>query len=238
MSSYLTNYPRPENYEDSVFYWWFEFLKRNESYKKQCEIGEGGTVYQHFGNIFGVDFLDWWNSDDREMIFLPETSLGVWPVENIKDLKQALSDQWIVVKIDPKCTKKTIMYWLEEMLFSQQTEVRGHRNIGVTELPKYKPYASPDVQSLKKTLAIYDLYLIEPKPLYKIYDKIQLRGDVRKFKRKKDKDEDKDKSKHKYKNNDDDSTSRRVKTSSISRYIEQAKKLIENVEQGEFPKRF
>lgn len=229
MSSYLTNYPRPENYQDSVFYWWFEFLKRSESYEHQCEIGEGGTVYQDFGNVFGVDFLEWWNNDDRELLFLPGTSFGVWPVENIKDLKQALSEQWLVVKIDPRCTKKTILYWLEEMLFSQQPEVRGHRNVGVTELPKYEPFTTADVQGLKKTLAIYDLYLVEPKPLYKIYEKIQLRDDIRKFKCK---------DKEKNKNNDDDSTSRRVKTSSISRYIKQAQKLIKNVEQGVFPKSY
>lgn len=239
MSSYLTNYPSPENYEESVFYWWFEFLKRNYSYKKQCEIGFGGVVYQHFGNIFDIEFLDWWNSNDHELLFLPETSLGVWPVKNNKDLKKALADEWMVFSFDPKCTKKTILYWLEEELFSQLPDARGKQNVGVTELPTYKPYTKPDVQSLKKTLAIYDLHLLEPKPLYKIYDKIQLREDIRKFKPKpKPKDKDKHNSFVKYhvKYDEDDSTSRRVKTQSISRYILQARKLIENVEKGEFPK--
>lgn len=225
MYSYLTNYPRPENYKDSVFYWWFEFLKKSESYKQQCERGEGGSVYQDFGNIFNVEFLDWWNSDDREMIFLPGTSTGVFLVENVKELKEALSENWLVVKIDPKCSRKTISYWLDDMLFSKQPEVRGHEDGGITEQPKYKPFAHTDVKALKKTMAIYEQYLLEPKPLHKIHDKIQGRKDIRKFKTN---DEIKK----------DAATTRGIKTTTISRYLRQAKKIIENVEHGVFPKSY
>ena len=228
MSSYLTNYPKPENYEESVFFWWVEFLKRSDSYKQQCESGKGGAVFQDFGNIFNVEFLDWWNNDDRELMFLPGTSLGVWPLENVKEFKEALSEEWLVVKIDPKCTRKTILYWLDDLLFSHQPDTRGQHNNDVIEPPKYETFARPNVPALKKTLAIYDHYLKHPKPLYKIYDTLQARGIVS-FK---SRDEE---TLH---IENDDTTSRRVKTSSISRYIRQAKCLIRNVEIGVFPKSY
>lgn len=229
MSSYLTNYPRTENYKESVFFWWIEFLKRSDSYRQQCKAGEGGAIFKDFGNIFEEEFLDWWNNDDRELLFLPGTSLGVWPLENVKEFKEALSEEWLVVKIDPKCTKKTIMYWLDDLLFSHQPDVRGKRNHDVIEPPKYETFARPNVPALKKTLAIYDQYLIQPKPMYKIYDKLEAEGIVT-FKSKDDESFDKHKA--------DDSTRRRVKTSTISRYIRQAENLIKNVEQGVFPKSY
>jgi hypothetical protein len=229
MSSYLTNYPSSENYKESVFFWWVEFLKRSDSYRQQCEAGEGGEVYQDFGNIFDIEFLDWWNNDDRELLFLPGTSLGVWPVENVKQFKEAVSEEWLVVKIDPKCTRKSIIYWLDDLLFSHQPDVRGQLNHNVIERPKYETFSRPNVPALKKTLAIYDQFLIEPKPLYKIYDKLKNDGVVE-FKSKDDENFDKVKS--------DDSTSRRIKTSTISRYIRQAENLIKNVEQGVFPKSY
>ncbi len=229
MSSYLTNYPSPENYKDSVFFWWVEFLKRSDSYRHQCEIGEGGEVYQDFGNIFDIDFWDWWSNEANELLFLPGTSLGVWPIENVKEFKEAKSEEWLVVKIDPKCTKKLIMYWLDDLLFSQQPDLRGKRNNDVTEPPKYQTFARPNVPALKKTLAIYDQYKKQPKPLYKIYDTLEAEGIVT-FKT--------NENDVTFDGNNNDTARRRVKTSIISRYIKQAEKLIENVEQGIFPKNY
>ena len=54
-------------WEDSVYYFWWEFLKHHEGYKKTCESGGKGQyarLYADFGNVHGVSFREWWNEEN------------------------------------------------------------------------------------------------------------------------------------------------------------------------------
>lgn len=66
---------------DSIYYWWFEYLKRSWKYQKACGHNieltaeqqaeydqwwkmHGAQIHKDFGDIFAVDFWDWWT--DKE----------------------------------------------------------------------------------------------------------------------------------------------------------------------------
>ena len=48
--------------ESQYFYWW-EFLRRNEDYATCCRNGGGGKLaelYVHFGDVSNDTFKNWW----------------------------------------------------------------------------------------------------------------------------------------------------------------------------------
>ena len=222
MATYQTSYPKDNNFQDSVFFLWIEFLKRNKSYKSQCIAGEGGKIYDAFGDIFETSFIDWWDRHDD--LFMPDTSLAVNFVENTKDLKQALSDGWEVFALDPKCNKETILFWLNDLFFKNQPDIKNNQDHNVIKKPLYEPIGRVNIPALKKILEIFDLHEANSKkPHHKIFDLAVEKGII------------KIKNEDGIYGGDDDSEIRNAKTSSISRWLEKAGQIIENVELGKFP---
>lgn len=55
----------PKTVTNSPYYWWFMFLRLNAEYKATCEAkGKGACaeLYKDFGDIFKVNFKDWWKA--------------------------------------------------------------------------------------------------------------------------------------------------------------------------------
>lgn len=63
------NVPAPAIWwQESIYYWWFEYLRRNEEYKRTCEsggLGKCAKVYADFGDVHAQDFKAWWTANDR-----------------------------------------------------------------------------------------------------------------------------------------------------------------------------
>jgi len=52
----------------SVYYWWYEYLKRNDDYRKTCAgngKGKCAKVFEHFGDVTKQEFKEWWSDGDR-----------------------------------------------------------------------------------------------------------------------------------------------------------------------------
>jgi len=54
---------RGVHYENSIYYYWFEFLKLNEKYIAACKNKGIGMkkIYEDFGDIRNKTFKQWWN---------------------------------------------------------------------------------------------------------------------------------------------------------------------------------
>src|ERR1700676_4105430 len=62
----------------SVYYLWWEFLRRHEGYRKTCEQGGNGQyarLYADFGDIHASDFKGWWRTGDRGASLFAEPPL-------------------------------------------------------------------------------------------------------------------------------------------------------------------
>src|SRR5262249_33685606 len=85
-----------EWWEDSIYYLWWEFLRRHEGYKKTCDNGGKGKfakLYADFGNVHDVSFKDWWMKEDRgaELFaepFLPMNVVALSP-EQVNEISEA-----------------------------------------------------------------------------------------------------------------------------------------------------
>ena len=64
---------------DSIYYLWFEYLKRSEKYKTACANNGKGMkkLYKDFGNVFeyeGVEgFWSWWNERGQYLFGIEAT---------------------------------------------------------------------------------------------------------------------------------------------------------------------
>ncbi len=146
---------------DSIYYLWFEYLKRSEKYKTACaNNGKGMTkLYKDFGNIFeyeGVEgFWGWW-TDRGQYLF------GIKPLQQIGDFadvddviairKQVEEGEYKLVAIPTNLTKTTIKKRLNKLI--AQMEV----NPTAEQTTKYSiSQTKVDVASLQSCLMAFDL---------------------------------------------------------------------------------
>jgi hypothetical protein len=64
----VSNPKTPRNWEDTVFYWWWEYLRRNEDYIETCVLNGTGLcakTYTDFGDVRNKTFKEWWSENDR-----------------------------------------------------------------------------------------------------------------------------------------------------------------------------
>ena len=77
------NKPAPKSaWQNTVYYWWWAYLKRNADYIACCEsAGKGklASLYADFGDVRGEDFKAWWtfkvDGEDRGAYLFAEPSV-------------------------------------------------------------------------------------------------------------------------------------------------------------------
>ena len=65
-----------EDWQCSHYYFWWEYLRRHEGYKKCCQRGGTGAfskLYADFGDVHGKAFTDWW--EVKKELFVTQASL-------------------------------------------------------------------------------------------------------------------------------------------------------------------
>ncbi len=150
-------------YEESVYYLWFEYLRRNEKYKEYCETEKGKStktvekLYKDFGDIHNIEFKDWWRVRGAEL-FCEQVDLErVEEISNVEQFKQRQSDNVLTLAIPLNKPK----VWVESQI---KTEVEKRRNkLGATSrmgvsTAKYPIHTVADTKSLKRALDVWDLY--------------------------------------------------------------------------------
>jgi len=56
---------KSERWKWSVFYYWWEYLRRHEGYRETCEaggVGQFAKLYADFGDVHSGDFWSWWKT--------------------------------------------------------------------------------------------------------------------------------------------------------------------------------
>lgn len=151
----------------SVYYWWYEYLKRNERYRRCCESGGKGRLgrlYMDFGDVFTGSFKTWWEEDQRGERLFAEPPAPV----RLKELRVA--DDWdvewtrdgvMVVVVPLSEPKRRINRWFKRVLDRRHTRRPGYptkKESGAT----YKVHRKFSVLALEQMLMVYDLRQAEP----------------------------------------------------------------------------
>jgi hypothetical protein len=153
--------------KQSVYYWWYEYLKRNERYRRCCESGGKGrlaSLYADFGDVFTGSFMAWWEADQRGERLFAE------PLAPVRLEELQASDDWdaewtrdgvMVVVVPLSEPKRRINRWFKRVLDRRHTGRPGYptkKESGAT----YKVSRKFSVLALEQMLMVYDLRQAEP----------------------------------------------------------------------------
>jgi hypothetical protein len=120
-------------WDNTVYYFWWEFLRRHDGYKATCENdgkGKYAVLYADFGNVHGLSFKDWWTKDDRGARLFAEPRLprGVMAMttEDIETLPADWEPQsLLIVAIPLNLRKRHIQERLTSILTQRHKGERG-----------------------------------------------------------------------------------------------------------------
>ena len=155
--------------ENSVYYFWWEFLRRHQGYKETCENGGKGKyekLYADFGNVHGVMFRQWWNEGDRgARLFseppLPSSIMVMTPKDIVVLPKDWDLKSLLVVAIPLMLRKRYIQQRLTKLLSQYSKRKRGQRTFKDSRA-LYPIAAQFKIGSLKQMLEVYDLHYSQP----------------------------------------------------------------------------
>lgn len=148
-------------YAQSIYFLWFEYLKRSEKYKKACANNGRGMkkLYNDFGDVFAYKgergFWTWWK-ERGDYLFGVRTGFDAERVtdwQSLLDVEDLFEAEQVTILILPNDIPKT------KLLKAAQKLIRN--------VPLAKPFRSQanylpqsvkiDVESLRDCLTAYDL---------------------------------------------------------------------------------
>ena len=146
--------------EDSVYYWWWCYLKRNTDYLRCCaNNGKGklSKLYKDFGDVRDDDFKKWWNERGVDLFAEQKATL----IEEVNEVSK--DGRWfIAVSLD--YDKKQLKAQFNRMLKKVHTTKRGRKKTAiVNSTAKYKTNKQFTIQSLKNALKCFDEYTLNEK---------------------------------------------------------------------------
>ena len=222
----------------SPYYWYWQYLRRNADYIACCEMGGKGKLaelYADFGDIREDNFHKWWTEKERGATLFAEQPLTV----KFGELKQA--DEWqqhwdsgavMVVAVPLSMSKRALKGAFAQLLDNRHTGSKSGRPslaiLKTVSTARYKLEHNYTISGLLTTLAVYDLWVenqTKPKAEKLALWEIGRALNINK------KAITRAESKLAYERLD----GRNVLGATVSRYVKQAKVMIENTAKGKFP---
>lgn len=159
-----------EPFKNSIYYYWWEFLRRNDSYKK-CVLNDGKgklkALYKDFGDIYSKDFKTWWNLNNNGVNLFAEEFLPEFKV--ITELQYPSANEDILyLQIPLQLPKRYLSNEFQKILRKHHRGKRGIRTNKISTA-KYPVTGHVDLPALDKCLRVYDYFLEHPsKTLWEI----------------------------------------------------------------------
>jgi len=228
------NKKKAGNWQGSVYYLWWQYLKQNEGYLATCEAGGTGEfakLYANFGDVRGDDFKEWWNEKDpnakgwkdgRGARLFAEPRTEERGIRVLATGEAALdSEEVLTLSIPLYLSKLLIVKHVRELLVQQHKGKRGVRQAKSSQA-LYKVGKQPNIEALQQGLIVYDYWKSHPElTLWEIGNAVlRIEGHA------------------KIKPSDPKRTTvdtRNVLAATVSRYLKRTKATIEKTGLGMFP---
>jgi hypothetical protein len=157
------NKPAPKGaWRNTVYYWWWEYLRRNAEYIECCESdgkGKLSKLYADFGDVRGDDFKAWWtfkiDGVDRGAYLFAEPSVE----SSVKVLatgeKAPNADEVLTVSLPLNFPKKFLERRFKVLLGLAHKGKRGVQ-LARSSKAKYTFKGQPNIPALEQGLMVYD----------------------------------------------------------------------------------
>ena len=146
-------------YEQSAYYLWWKFLQLSQKYKECCENegkGELSEMYKDFGDIYATDFKTWWKTGNRGInLFGEELMDKIRVVKNAEGLN--LNEGILTINIPIDLPKTFIIDELNKILdkAGKKSGKLQTPDINKVSTAKYQIVGKSTQQSLERSFAIY-----------------------------------------------------------------------------------
>ena len=221
--------PKPETaWKNSVYYWWWAYLRKNQEYIKCCENGGKGKLsklYIDFGDVRADNFKAWWTDKTGHSI---ERGARLFANRRADDVIRVLeegevalnSSKTLTVSLPLNLPKSLLIRRFKEFLNASHKRKRGER-LSKESNAKYQIKGQPNIPALKLGLEVYEFRQANPK--MKLWE---IGNSIPKFQMA-----------QKIKAGDTPSIiadKKNVLAASVSRYLRRVSNLIEKNAKGEF----
>jgi hypothetical protein len=176
------NMQAPVNWwQESIYYWWFEYLRRNEDYKQTCTNGGRGKcakVYADFGDVHAQDFKAWWTTNDRGATLFAEP-----PTPSIRVIKgdaivlSSPKERTLVLEIPLDLPSTHLVKRFKEILDQHHTGKQGVKVNTSSKSQAMYPTATDRIaiDFLRTALKVWDTRKVETNmPLWLLAQELNL----------------------------------------------------------------
>lgn len=209
----------------SVYYWWFEYLRRNEDYRQTCMAGGKGKcakVYEHFGDVTSTSFKQWWTDDDRGAGLFAEPPTPSIQVISPEDVQEGgfQGENTLILRVPMGLPINFLVRNFREVVSKRHAGKRGKRYLSSSKA-MFQATGKVDVVFLETALMVWDAKTAEPKkPLWQIAQDLRISSSHKLY--------------------PDDSPSviadkKNVLAATASRYYRKAVQMIARAGEGRFP---
>lgn len=148
----------PRNWEDTIYYLWWAYLRRNEEYLKTCEANGAGklsSIYEDFGDVRGDSFKQWWNEGERGATLFsnPTSEDRISLLENGQ--KAIVDDERLVISVPLSLPQKFLVDRFRKILETHHTGKKG-KQYAKQSKAKYQFQGQPNIKALQIGLKVYD----------------------------------------------------------------------------------
>ena len=155
---------RPWFWEDTIYFLWWSYLKRNDEYLQTCEAsGATGltSLYEDFGDVRGNSFKEWWSYESRGMRLFAEplvaNTLQVISKDEISDFQGDL----LFLSVPLNLPKKYLLERFRKVLTEYHKGEAG-RQYAKKSRAKYQFKGQPNIKGLRTALDVYDYIKANP----------------------------------------------------------------------------
>ena len=155
--------PAPKSaWQNTVYYWWWAYLKRNTDYIACCESGGKGKLsklFKDLGDVRGEDFKAWWtfkvNGEDRGAYLFAEPSVES-SVKVLKEGETAVSEAEALTLSLPLNFPKRFLERRFKALLSEAHKGKRGVQLARNSKAKYRFEGQPNIPALQQALLVYD----------------------------------------------------------------------------------
>ena len=166
------------HWKKSVYYWWFEYLRRNEQYKLTCENNGSGDceeLFKLFWDVTSTDFKKWWTKDNRGVtLFAEPLKRSISLINSELNSPEISTDSSIILNIPLNITINQLVKDFRKIVSKHHANKKGIRNSNNSNA-MFTPSLKVDVKFLEIALMVWDEKNNYPnKPFWQIGNEMKL----------------------------------------------------------------
>lgn len=165
-------YKGAPSWKCSVYYYWWEYLRRHEGYRQCClngGKGECAKLYDDFGDIHAHDdFWQWWSKEAHNELFCEPTARQIRVLDANSRFEPTLSNDTLTLELPLEVRTAYLIAGIRTVLKQHAAKAKAAKRISRA---RYPVATKPVLISLHQHLVVYDAHRANPNlKLHEIYD--------------------------------------------------------------------